>query len=194
MKKLLVFLVVLAGFTTSCSNEEVVVPETPVSENPDGSDDGEDTQGGDEEGNLVGTWDLTGTELIDSTAEFSTMGLTGTSDVTGNGKDFDFQVVIGDDGNFSSSGEFTQVVNYTLLTQEESEEITISSDDILSSGTWVRDGNQVTLNNDAGSDDLEIIEISDTILILQAPLDEERTVADVTVRVQGELELTFTKA
>ena len=169
-------------------------PEEEDDNGDDNGDDGGDTDGVGEEGNLVGTWDLTGTELIDSTAEFTTMGLTGSSDVTGNGKDFDFQVVIADDGNFSSSGEFTQVVNYTLLTQDESEEITISSDDILSSGTWVRSGSQVTLTNNAGSDEIEIIEISDTILVLQAPIDEERTVDEVDVRLQGILEFTFTKA
>lgn len=114
--------------------------------------------------NLVGTWELTGLEYFGNSST-TVMGFTTDADFTGEGRNFEVEVVISEDPNsFVSSGTYTVDLKTTTLgvTQEQ----TLNLLPFLLNGDWSIDGNIMTITNSIEGEPQEatLLELSETTM------------------------------
>ena len=143
-------------------------------------DDDTASGGGDD---LVRTWKVVEVSCTDgkTTTTDGTDVISATYTFTG--KNITSTVVFKDDKTFSSTGSYTQVLKTTVQGQTFTSEITLN--DFASTGTWSKQGNTLTLKNNANeTQNGEIVELSSSKLRLKYLLNSTETDGAGTIVTQ----------
>ncbi len=143
---------------------------------------------------ILGTWDLINFD-IDGEVSTIVQGLEiGVASFTTIGKDFNAQLTFTENPNtFSTSGSFTAVTTTTVLGQQTSEEGEIDLDNLLNSGNWEINKNELTFINNIENQIVEIVTLNGTTLKLTSTTVDETTTQDTTIKTTTVTNLTLTK-
>ncbi len=131
----------------------------------------DDASGGDD---LIRTWKVTEVNCTDGKTVVQDGTDITTTTFTFTGKDITSEVIFKDDKTFSSTGSYTQVLKTTFQGTTFTNEITFSA--FATSGTWTKDGNNLTLKNASDpAQTAEITELTSSKLRFKVFINESET-------------------
>lgn len=162
----------------SCTSDDTDTPETNV-----------------QEGDLVGTWNLT-EESQDGTISGVFGGIPVTGDITSIGKNFDTQLTISrNPNNFNASGSFTDAITVSAASIVLFEdEFVVPINDLINQGTWSVDQGILKLAQNGDTIDVRIVELTTTTLKLEFDIEDlDVTYDDNTGIVNSTIKMTFTQ-
>lgn len=148
---------------------------------------------------IVGTWDMTSNTIEDGRATTTVQGFPVTVNITGEGKDYDYQLTFDEDNMVGEQGGFTAVLTFSVLTESETQEIPLQtgdgSDGLLLSGEYRISDDQLTVINAGQTVNAAIDELTETTLRISVDL---KTVSPelfegALENVTGTNKITFTK-
>ena len=120
---------------------------------------------------LVGTWEMTAFETdLEGSFQIEDQQIDFTSSSVG--KDFDYQVIFGAEGNLSATGSYTLETTTTSLGQTQTQEDVIADDGFFE-GTYSVSGSTITFTDASDSMTTATIQsLTDTRMVLRANLDD----------------------
>ena len=150
------------------------------------------------ESSIVGLWKLTAAHVENGKIEVPEQGISNTITFSAFGKDFDLLTKFDEDPNtVIAKGKFIAVINVTFEGEIHTDEIPLSTDDLVMGGikgAWKIIGNQLIITDNEGANfALKILEQSNTILRLEIDFYKEITEEDEVVTISGKLSATFEK-
>ena len=169
MKKLNVLFIALALVLVSCSDDDTPNPS-------------------DTSGNLIGTW--IGQD-VDYTGSSSTTVQGQSFDATfvGEAYDVDYTLTFTENPNeVISDGSYSIELTTTALGQTQVDNL--ENLEFLSNGTWSQSGNVLTVVTDGEASDATIIQLTDTMLVLQ--IIDSQTAVEQGIEVSSVVNATVT--
>ena len=145
--------------------------------------------------NLLGTWDLVEMTTQNGTATITEDGNSITVDFSLETSNENLQINFNEDPDtVTSQGSFTQITTVSILGQSETEETTIQGDFL--EGDWELVNNRIIISSteDALDDfmpSFEIMEITETTLVLRQSLDMQNIFESDGTEISGILIIRF---
>lgn len=153
-----------------------------------------DDEGGSQVGSdaaLIGQWVGTGIDYSGNTVtEFQ--GQTINADFVGEAFDIDYTLTFSENPNeVISDGTYSIELTTTILGQSTTE--TVPNIGFLESGTWVKDGDQLTITNNGQTTTATIVELTNDTLVISAVEEETLSQQGATITSTVNLLATFTR-
>lgn len=151
---------------------------------------GDDDGGGNNAVSIVGSWDLTAFNG-EGTISSEENGTTTTGTFTNVGQNFNTTVVFAENPNqVTGSGSFDATFSITIAGMTFTR--TSPVDDIFDTGTWVQNGNTVTITNGMGETfDAEVVELTSNRLRVRALVNITESASGVTSIFAGTYNYTY---
>ncbi|MCF6306377.1 MAG: lipocalin family protein [Flavobacteriaceae bacterium] len=172
----LLFLSLFVSFAISCSSSD---------------DDNGDNGSGETDAELVDMW-IGSAVNYSGTSVTETQGITLTADFVGVGYDIDFTFDFTENPNILTA-EGSYSIELTTTIQGQSTTQNIEDLGFENSGTWSRDGNQISLTYDGTTDVATITELTETTLILNIARVDVTDQGGVISTVTTDSYFTFTR-
>lgn len=140
---------------------------------------------------IVGNWNLTEAILLDATATLDINGSPVVTPITGSGRDYDLQILFTEDDEVVATGSYVQniTISFGLQTLDELQEI--QATEVLNSGTWSRSTALLTVDNGIETQQMNILELDETTLVLEFTFTQEQEIQETPAVVAGDIKFTF---
>lgn len=146
---------------------------------------------------IVGTWNMTENTVSDGNADITVQGLSIKTPFVWTGSDFEYQLTFGKDNKVSEDGSFKINLVATVQGLPINRTLPVSTDDaadVLASGSYKIDGDQLTVTNNGQPVTVIITEVTQTNLRLRFDLSEASPdLFDVSGSATGTNKVVFTR-
>ncbi len=163
-------------------------------ETDDGDNTDDDDTNDDAQPLIIGSWELVSATIADGRA--STMvqnaGVVEFSFISSS-KDENAQITFsGNPNTVNGSGQYTNVISYTLFGQAFTDESFLESP--ITNGTWQLENNNLTINGDEDvPSDYTIVELTANRMVLEVVFDRTIPVGELNVDATGTLVIVLNK-
>ena len=166
----LVLLTVFISLTLSCSSDDDSAPSN---------------------GNIAGVWKGTAVNYYGSTST-TMQGQTINADFIGEAYDLNYTLTFSENPNtVTSEGSYSIELKTTYLGQTTTQNIENLS--FLSDGVWTRNGDRLSVTVDNETDEVTIIELSATKLVLEGVQNETVEQGGATVTSTSHVSMSFSR-
>lgn len=151
----------------------------------------DDSDGPSTSGDLLGVWIADDVNYSGSTVT-EAQGQTLTADFVGEAYDVDFTLTITENpNNIVSDGSYSIELTTTVLGQSSTQDVT--GIEFLETGTWSRDGNQLTITANGESSVGTIAELTDSTLVIEVDQVEDLSEQGISIESTINSVVTFTR-
>ncbi|MGB3775005.1 MAG: hypothetical protein WA951_07075, partial [Leeuwenhoekiella sp.] len=88
---------------------------------------------------------------------------------------------------------YLQSVSLSLGPQTIDQQQVVQASDLLTTGTWTRTTALLTVDNGTETQELNILELDEEVLILQITLTQTQEINEIPAEIMGALTLTFNR-
>lgn len=144
---------------------------------------------------LVGTWNLI-EEGQEGTVSTTFNGIPVNGTISSTGKDLNTLLTFTENpNNISAAGSYTDVIKFSVVGQTLAEqEVTIPISDFINQGSWSLNQGVLTLTQNNVQQDVSIIELTSTSLIIGIDIEDEQVdYQDISGTVNTTIKMTFRK-